>query len=260
MASWRRIFGSGLLDHSLFALPFDIGADEPQKSRESLFTLLSAKLYGVVFDGDAYWKFPFMNNFPRVRSVALHHFDASGEIPDCAVLVDFEAAAYLATSHLAAKGRKRIVLCTHKPTNLLRADESQAQRHPLSMLEKGYRKALEEAGLGGGETIALPADSGDMIRGLLARRLRPDAIVCNLDTNAVRMVSACQELGLKVPEDLAVTGMYNSPWCHEGPVRLSSVSFEEKEIARLAVELLTARAPVDKVVTVKPRLVVRDSS
>ena len=43
---------------------------------------------------------------------------------------------------------------------------------------------------------------------------------------------------------------YNSPWCHEGLVSRSSVSFEEKEIAR---------NPWDMVVTVKPRLVVRKS-
>ena len=250
-----------LLEHSLLGLPADIGDDESRKSRESLFTLLGSKIYGVVFDGDAYFKFPFMNNFPRVRSVLLQHFDASGEIPDCAVLVDFEEAAYLATSHMVAGGRKRIVLCTHKPENFPIADEAHARRHPGTLLGQGYRRAMAEAGLGEGERVFLPiAEPGDMLRGLLTRRQRPDAIVCNSDIWAVRVVSACQELGLKVPEDLAVTGMYNTPWCNECPVRLTSVSFEEKEIARLAVELLTARNPVEKVVTVKPRLIVRESS
>lgn len=249
-----------LLKNSLFALPIDNTPDEPGKSRESIFTLLSSKLYGVIFDGDDYEKFPFLNNFPKVRSVVLHHFDASGDIPDRAVFADFEAAAYLATSHLAEKRRKRIVLCTHKLENFPMADAAHAQRHPLALLAKGYRKAMAEAGLEGDQIVALPDESRDMIRGLLARRQRPDAIVCNSDISAVRVVSACQELGLKLPEDLAVTGMYNTPWCEDCPVSLSSVSFEEAEIARMAVELLTTRNPVAKAVTVKPRLVIRESS
>jgi LacI family transcriptional regulator len=82
---------------------------------------------------------------------------------------------------------------------------------PSDLREAGYRRALAEAG----QTV----DADRVIRGeytreagraaaeiLLGRPDRPDAIVCANDLIAIGVLDAARALGLRVPEDLAVTG------------------------------------------------------
>ena len=67
---------------------------------------------------------------------------------------------------------------------------------------------------------------------------RPTAILCNDDTEAERVYWVAQEMGLKVPEDLAIMGFGNS--VREGVIRrrLVSVTVSEFDVGKKAVELL----------------------
>ncbi|MCR4791625.1 MAG: GGDEF domain-containing protein [Lachnospiraceae bacterium] len=67
---------------------------------------------------------------------------------------------------------------------------------------------------------------------------RPEAIVCANDYMAISLINAFRQIGIKVPEDIAVSGYDGTPESREFLPHLSSVSRERKEIARKALRLL----------------------
>jgi DNA-binding LacI/PurR family transcriptional regulator len=105
-------------------------------------------------------------------------------------------AQAMVVDRLAGAGRNRLAFFLH---------------YPGELTETGYRAGLQRNGL---------AERADWIRyvasnrtaaheaalELLRGRPRPDAIVTASDRSAVQAIYAAQELGLRVPEDVAVIG------------------------------------------------------
>ncbi|MEF3355135.1 LacI family DNA-binding transcriptional regulator [Paenibacillus sp. GYB006] len=93
----------------------------------------------------------------------------------------------------------------------------------------------------------------------------PDAVYACNDMIAIGMVNRFKELGVRVPEDVAIVGIDNNLWTTLTSPQISSVTILGDECARLATELLIKRikennqAPYEKV-EFEPRLIVRESS
>ncbi|MCE5169101.1 LacI family transcriptional regulator [Paenibacillus profundus] len=93
----------------------------------------------------------------------------------------------------------------------------------------------------------------------------PDAIYAGNDMIAIGLVNRFKELGIRVPEDIAVVGIDNILWGTITTPKLSSVSIMGAEVARVATELLLNRIIEQKKgvyerVQFEPRLIVRESS
>lgn len=93
----------------------------------------------------------------------------------------------------------------------------------------------------------------------------PDAIYAVNDMVAIGIVNRFKELGVRVPEDVAVVGIDNNLWTTVTSPQISSVSIMGDEVARLATELLMKRlrehgAGEYERVQFEPRLIVRESS
>lgn len=91
-----------------------------------------------------------------------------------------------------------------------------------------------------------------------------DAVVAANDLIGIGVLHAADDLGLRVPEDIAVTGVDDTELAQVSRPSLTSVDLGAAERARLAAELLLARIaqphrPVHTV-TVAPALRVRDST
>jgi diguanylate cyclase (GGDEF)-like protein len=67
---------------------------------------------------------------------------------------------------------------------------------------------------------------------------RPEAIVCANDYMAISLVNALRQQGVKVPDDMVVTGYDGTPEGQEFLPHLSSVTRERMDIAHKALELL----------------------
>ena len=186
-------------------------------------------------------------------------FDAPGPIPDCAVLADYRSGMYDMVSHLLERGCRRIMLSATIPPFFPISDPDHAARHPTNQVMDGYKEAMNKAGLGNYIEISSLFDD-DTIRGVLMRRQRPEAIVCQSDSMAVKIILNALILGIKVPDELLVSGMYNTPWTTICPVKLTSISLEEEEIARRAVQLLTAPDVANVTELVKPKIIKRESA
>jgi len=237
---------------------FDAAASEKRIRK-----LLQAPLRGVLIEGRSYWRRPFLEKCPYAGAVFINSYDGRGEIPGRAVLADNAQAGFLAAKHLIALGHKRILFFTYLHQHVSPEDKSYWRNNAGYQREEGYRRAMKTMNPGGmAEIIQLPIDEKtkiDTIRGVLARPKRPTAVICIMDVYAVGVMITALSMGIRVPEDLAIVGMYNTPWCVESPVPLTSISFEEQEMARQAVDVVLSKKTDHKIIKVKPKLIVRAS-
>jgi DNA-binding LacI/PurR family transcriptional regulator len=139
-------------------------------------------------------------------SIALVRLDAAGtpyvlaynRHPDhpC-VSVDSELAVVQLVTHLAALGHREIVMVSGQ----LSASDRAQQRY------RGFVTGMETAGL---EARLLEVPFIDAAAASLAELLhaprRPTALVCSNDLLAIRAIRAVRQAGLRVPEDVSVTG------------------------------------------------------
>ncbi len=174
--------------------------------------------------------------------------------PHCAsptnIAVDYRAQCYLTTKHLIEKGCTRI-----------------AHFHMQPLRTEGYVEAHREAGLpiwprldvsghlffeNGIQAAATLLDSGEKF----------DGIVCGSDAQALGAIRELRRRGIRVPEDVCITGVDDSPMAAMGDVTLTTATSEMSVCGRLAVETLLKKIAGEAVspIIVQPTLVVRDST
>jgi LacI family transcriptional regulator len=149
---------------------------------------------------------------------------------------DNRAATLQAARHLIALGHRRIgLLSAPLPGN----DRARARG-------EGLRAALAEHGLALDERhvayapISLAAAEAAMAK-LLALPDRPTAIVATNDVFAVGAMLACRSAGVRVPQDLSITGVDNTDLGATQTPGLTSVATPITEIGRAAADQLVAR-------------------
>jgi len=73
---------------------------------------------------------------------------------------------------------------------------------------------------------------------LLSSGYVPDGIFGRNDQIALVGMQACQKMGYKVPQDIAVIGFDNTRLCRFSSPTLTSVEIEQKEVARCVMEMM----------------------
>jgi LacI family transcriptional regulator len=160
--------------------------------------------------------------------------DASGIHPS--IGFDNRAATYAMTRHLIDLGHRRFGLISAPTAGNDRSRERGA----------GVRAALAAAGLSLADDdvrygpIAL--DSGTRaMRELLAKRDRPTAVLATNDVFAVGAMIACREAGVRVPDDISITGVDDTDLGATQTPGLTSIRTPIVEIGRAAALQLAAR-------------------
>lgn len=85
-----------------------------------------------------------------------------------------------------------------------------------------------------------PADM-TVLRRLMRSRWRPDAIVCGNDEIAVRLVGALKELGVRIPQDVAVVGFDDVACARQCVPPLTTVRQPSRQIAQALLKTLVFR-------------------
>ena len=178
------------------------------------------------------------------------------------VLSDAVYGGYIATKHLIEQGHKRILHLTYQ---LNPSPPPMIYRHTDNYeMIQGYRMALAEAGLSNRELILYEtADEQENIQKfneLLEGKKRATAIFAASDYRILKHYGTIKKLGLKVPDDLALVGYFDTPHCKFCEVPLTSVSINIDEIARHTVERINAEDGQHVRMAVKPELIIRKSS
>lgn len=154
------------------------------------------------------------------------------------VAIDNVVAAHDATSHLLSRGCTRVAAIGTQP--------KEAYTTPLQRTE-GFRRALEEHGLERVDRLEHTAAHYDRAAGyaaataLLRESPRPDGIFCYSDLLAMGAIRAIFDMGLRVPEDVAIVGVDDIEEGRYSRPSLSTVSLDTPFIARTAVARLAAR-------------------
>ncbi|MBS3791664.1 LacI family DNA-binding transcriptional regulator [Candidatus Bipolaricaulota bacterium] len=160
-----------------------------------------------------------------------------------AVLTDDEGSGVQATQHLMEKGCRRIGFI-RGPSGISTAEKRFA----------GYRKSLEESGKTFKPELVAQGDFTfeggkrafeELVR-LNGREELPDGIVVANDMMAVGVIRKAEELGIEVPEDLAIVGFDDILLSRLINPPLTTVSAPTYEMGQIAVDFLLEKVEVDR--------------
>jgi len=167
--------------------------------------------------------------------------------------------------YMHSKGRKRIVLLV-----------TESQSSSILKRCRGYLAAIKELGLPYGEEMIYRvgvASTEEVTPELLGRFVdnfvlsnKPDAIISTNDRMAAMVINKLKSSGLRVPEDVAVSGYDNAGFADVYYPALTTVDQNNKEVAKAALDMMVSliegsETPQDpRHIRIKPQLIVRDSA
>ncbi|RIH84285.1 LacI family DNA-binding transcriptional regulator [Calidithermus roseus] len=165
-------------------------------------------------------------------------------------------AVELAVEHLLQRGRSRLVFVNGP------LDTNPARLRLQGYLEAARRAGLEERVVSCAFTLQGGYAAVEEVR---SRFPDADALVCANDLIGIGALKRLRELGVRVPEDVAVTGIDDIPECQICSPTLTSVALHAGERGRMAAQMLLNRlsgeAPAAPLrVVVEPALQVREST
>ncbi len=162
------------------------------------------------------------------------------------VNVDNFGASFELTCHLIRQGRRKFIFL-----------DGTDQAYPGAERYRGFREALRSAGIPFREENHLMAGFS-RLRAMEALRLfrqqnglDADAVVCANDYMAVGAIQFLQANGIRVPDQIAVTGADNTSWCEIVTPALTSFDYRCFDLGKAAFSLL-----IDIISGAEPRNIV----
>ncbi len=231
--------------------------------KEAIQTLASKDVEGIIIN-PALGDDPDVSHLEdlRERNIPFVLLEGMrGDFPASIVDVDNEAAAHGLTRYLVEIGHRRIAHFAGPRVSM----------HAGERLD-GIRRALAESGLvlRAEDLVHAGAALEDGYRAGIERFAgrgpeRPTAVTCFNDLIAVGLLRALHELGLRVPEDVSVTGFDDINVARYLTVPLTTMRMPRNEMGRQSAELLIRRmrqpitVPPERI-TLETDLVVRAST
>ena len=144
--------------------------------------------------------------------------------------VDNRSGAYQGVSHILRSGRRRVGVINGPHNTIAGVDRYQ-----------GYLDALHERGVPLTPDLVTEGEFSDMSGYLAMKRLllhHPDAVFVASDAMAIAAMRAIQEMGLRVPEDIAVVGFDDIPPATTSKPPLTTVRQPIQRTGSVAAEML----------------------
>ncbi|MFD2115432.1 LacI family DNA-binding transcriptional regulator [Paenibacillus yanchengensis] len=171
------------------------------------------------------------NNLPIVsitQAASDHSFDAIADI-------DWEMAMYQLLTHLYEQGHRRIAFM-----------ENEHYNHPHHYRKIAFVKAMERLQLtfneqyflqGGGRLEQAQQQMYSYLRASSSEKFT--AFVAASDLMAIGMLTACRQLQIAVPEELAICGCENILMTTQTEPEITTIHYPRKEVAYAAVDLIS---------------------
>lgn len=229
-----------------------------EKEFHLLNTMLGKQVDGIIFMSGNVTK-EHVEEFKKssVPIVLAGSIGETGEISS--VTIDYEQAAYDATTHFINNGHKNIGYIFGP------------LQEPINGIKKlnGYKKALTEAGLEYNEEFVFEGDytydSGiEAAEKLLELDEKPTAICVGTDEMALGIVHGLQDKGYLIPDDFEVISASNTRLAVMVRPQLTSIVQPLYDIGAVAMRLLTKymnkEEVTEHVVTLPHRIEFRNST
>lgn len=181
------------------------------------------------------------------------------DIPVSKVTFNDAGGAYQVVKHLLETGSRRILYLSG-PEDLYISKKR----------KEGYLRALKEFGIAEDSSLIKVSDlttphTLQLAREILEMQPRPDAVFCMIDPVAVDVLTEWKQLGIRVPQEIALAGFTNNPTSAVVEPPLTTVSQPGYEMGKLAVshllDQLDGLASEDPLsIVLETTLVVRNSS
>ena len=252
---------NNIQEQNLFPISYNINAGnfDCLAKMANLNTLLNTPGKGIILDGGGYWRNPDLLKKTNLHSIFVDYYDWSGKPPKGAVLIDYEYGAYLAAKHLLESGKKNLMLITNENTVSIEMSKSHIANHPRWQFNAGCLRAINEFPDATFRWVNCNASDKNfdlMASGIISKKT--DGIICNFDYVATKLCSIALRSGLRVPDDIAFTGCYDTPWVYESEIPLTSIDVKPEIMGKTAIELLLSKS--DEIIKLKPTLKIRQSS
>ncbi len=149
------------------------------------------------------------------------------------VAIDHYKAVYEMTSEMVKRG--------HKDFMLIRNGESEDVFGTDQM--EGFKRALQDAGLPYDDKMVWnglfqPAEAYKAVEEVLKAEKRPSAIITTTDDMAIGAINCLVDNGIKVPEEVSVTGFYDTTLATLYRPRLTTVQHPIYDIGAIAIRML----------------------
>lgn len=232
-AEMYRLLIRHLSDRGHFGL-LEILSEEGERELSLPNLMMTGRADAMILLGEpskAYYRKIAQAGLP---SVFLDFYDEQANAD--AVVGDNSYGAYRLTSHLIRRGHRDIGFVGNRKAT-------------SSIMDRflGYYRAMLMNDLPVRENWILP--DRELTGGLVAPELPaelPSAFVCNCDLTARLMIETLRDHGLRVPEDISVTGFDDFLPGNQVDVGLSTFRVDTEGMIELAVETLLERCSGDK--------------
>jgi LacI family transcriptional regulator len=169
------------------------------------------------------------------------------------IRVDYRGGMLKLISYLHSLGHRRVGYVGHHAT--------------LGPIHERVQSLRDATGRYAGLELDIATDTDSLEGGrqaarvLLGRAARPTALVCVNDMMAVGALREVRSRGLRVPEDVSVTGFDNVTLAQFAVPALTTVHIPRDQIGRTICDcLMRDDVPLEQEFVLEPELVVRDST
>lgn len=236
-----------------FELIINSGRRSASGERRAVRSLLSFRPAGLVLLGPAVAAADIKAAAEQVPVVLVARATRLSSVDT--VNDDGRAGSRLAVDHLVSLGHRRIV----------HFDGGHGSQSALR--KRGYVEGMRRHEL---EPVVFRSEytdvAGAKAAGLLLERTQPlpTAVVAANDVNAIGAISALEEAGLRVPQDISVIGYDNTSLAALAHVGLSTVDQPRHAMGRLAAQAVLERVRDGRTAPVRhllhPAVVVRETT
>jgi len=233
-----------------------------EKEKANITTMFNSRVDGLLISlASDTENLSHLDKFLK-KKIPVVLYDRVMDHPECEcikVVIDNEQAGYDAVNHLIEQGCKRILFVGGNLKSNVYRDRY-----------LGYKRAYAEHDLPFDQelTIMDTLDEGAgkrTVDKILRMEKRPDGIFAVNDTSAVSIICNLKEMGIKVPEDIAIVGFNNIYISRIFDPSLTTVDYPGEEMGAVAastlIELLDSdKSVIPETIVLKHQLIVRKSS
>ena len=216
-----------LLSHNFFSI-MELLSDEAEANGTLPRMISDKKVDGLIILGQTNDR--YLESLSKAYSKFILFDFYSTKLPFDSVSNDNYFCSYLMTNYVISQGHKKIRFVGN-----FGATTSISDRY------MGFQKAMLENHLS--SSVEEIIDDRDEHGALIPFKLpsaknMPTAFICNCDETAENLITALEEKGYKVPQDISVTGFDNYLPQKKTSVELTTVYIRPEDSTRIAAELI----------------------